>query len=57
MVLETTKHLLDKLTVVSLEGRGHWLMLEVPDTVTQEILAWLESLGIARPSSANKSRL
>lgn len=56
-VLETSKVLLDKLTVVTLEDKGHWLMLEAPDTVTQEILRWLEGLGIVAPSSELKSHM
>lgn len=56
-MLETSKVLLDKLTVVTLEDKGHWLMLEAPDTVTQEILRWLEGLGIVAPSSEHKSHM
>ncbi|KAI6146148.1 Alpha/Beta hydrolase protein [Pisolithus tinctorius] len=44
--VEAHRALIDKFTVVVLEGKGHWLMLEAPETITNEILSWLNGLGI-----------
>ncbi|KAK7060346.1 hypothetical protein VNI00_001111 [Paramarasmius palmivorus] len=29
---------------VALEGRGHWLMVEAKDEITEKVISWLESL-------------
>ncbi|KAL4076407.1 Alpha/Beta hydrolase protein [Scleroderma yunnanense] len=55
--LETSKALLNNLTAVILQGRGHWLMIEAADSVTQEILRWLESLALTTPGSQHKLHL
>lgn len=30
---------------ITLEGRGHWLMVEAKDEITESILKWLEGLS------------
>ncbi|KAI6040381.1 Alpha/Beta hydrolase protein [Pisolithus marmoratus] len=54
--IETQRALIDKITVVRLEGKGHWLMLEAPETITSEILFWLKGLGIV-PGGQQQFRL
>ncbi|KAI6120396.1 Alpha/Beta hydrolase protein [Pisolithus thermaeus] len=44
--IESQGALIDKLTVVTLQGKAHWLMLEAPEIVTDEILFWLKGLGM-----------
>lgn len=44
--IESQRALIDKITVVLLQEKGHWLMLEAPETITTEILFWLKGLGM-----------
>jgi soluble epoxide hydrolase/lipid-phosphate phosphatase len=30
---------------IALEGRGHWLMVEAKDEITESIIKWLEGLS------------
>ncbi|KAG6330548.1 hypothetical protein ID866_8540 [Astraeus odoratus] len=44
--MEASKSLIDKLMIVTLAGKGHWILLEAPETIAQEILRWLEGLSL-----------
>ncbi|KAI6115201.1 Alpha/Beta hydrolase protein [Pisolithus croceorrhizus] len=54
--IESQRALIDKITVVTFQGKGHWLMLEAPETITNEILFWLKGLGMA-PGNHQQFRL
>ena len=42
---------MDQLKVVPIPAVGHWVMVEAPQRVAEEILQWLEStLGARAPS-------
>ncbi|KAI6030360.1 hypothetical protein EDC04DRAFT_2710654 [Pisolithus marmoratus] len=44
--IETQRSLLDKITMITLEDKGHWLILEAPEAITNENLFLLKGLGI-----------
>lgn len=54
--IESQRALIDKIIVVMLQGKGHWLMLEAAETVTNEILFWLKGLGMV-PGGRQQFRL
>ena len=35
-----------KLEDVPIEGKGHWILLEAKDDVTEKVTSWLHSLSI-----------
>jgi len=42
--IENAKHLIKLYEVVTLQGRGHWLMVEAKDEVTDRIANWLDGV-------------
>jgi soluble epoxide hydrolase / lipid-phosphate phosphatase len=34
---------------IALEGRGHWLLVEAKDEITESIIKWLEGIVISVP--------
>lgn len=43
VAVQNMGNFVDELSVVPMSGIGHWIMLEVPQTVTEAILKWLKS--------------
>ncbi len=41
-----------RLRDVAFEGRGHWIMVEAKDEVTNTISSWLGDLGLLSPQKA-----
>ncbi|KAH7887343.1 alpha beta-hydrolase [Phlebopus sp. FC_14] len=52
-VVSNLPTLVDKLKVVPMPGVGHWVMLQAPDSVTTEVLVWLEAVGLGHRSGAH----
>lgn len=46
VAVRNSKKFIDQLKVVPLSGVGHWVMLEAPEAVSEEILRWLGSIGL-----------
>ncbi|KAG6854361.1 hypothetical protein C0991_007866 [Blastosporella zonata] len=44
LVINKSKKFIDKLQDVAFEGKGHWLMVEAKDEVTNKVLAWLQEM-------------
>lgn len=42
---------------IALEGRGHWLMVEAKDEITESIVNWLEGLTSTRSQRLEKLQL
>ena len=43
-VIEKSRKFIPRYQDIALEGRGHWLMVEAKEEVTDTIANWLESL-------------
>jgi len=48
-VIEKSKKFIKRYQGVAFEGRGHWLMVEAKDEVTQTVINWLEGLTSSKP--------
>lgn len=46
--LDICRAVLPNLNLVLLERKGHWLMLEAPEVVTNEIASWLNESVLAK---------
>ncbi|KAF9480679.1 epoxide hydrolase [Pholiota conissans] len=51
-VISKSRKFISKYQDVALEGRGHWVMVEAKDEVTDIIGNWLESLTCSMPGTA-----
>ena len=45
LIIAKSKEYIPRYQDVTLEGRGHWLMVEAKDEVTESIIKWLEGLS------------
>ncbi|KAL0580724.1 hypothetical protein V5O48_001282 [Marasmius crinis-equi] len=43
-VIEKAHRFVPRIQDLALEGRGHWLMVEAKDEITEKVLSWLEGL-------------
>ena len=43
-VIEKSRKFISRLQDVAFEGRGHWLMVEAKDEITDKVLSWLRDL-------------
>ncbi|KAF8806317.1 epoxide hydrolase [Phlegmacium glaucopus] len=43
-VIDKSKKFISRYQDIALEGRGHWLMVEAKDEITENIVKWLEGL-------------
>lgn len=48
-VIKKARKFVPRLQDVALEGRGHWLMIEAKDEITQKVINWLEELTSSYP--------
>jgi soluble epoxide hydrolase/lipid-phosphate phosphatase len=39
---------------IAIEGRGHWLMVEAKDEITEQVINWLDELTCSRPRRDHK---
>jgi pimeloyl-ACP methyl ester carboxylesterase len=53
-VIDKAKNFIKLYEVVTLEGRGHWLMVEAKDEITDRIANWVDGLT---PHSESSARL
>ncbi|THV08242.1 epoxide hydrolase [Dendrothele bispora CBS 962.96] len=51
-VISKSHKFISRLQTIALEGRGHWVMVEAKDEVTEMIAAWLEELMTRPPKPA-----
>jgi len=51
-LIDRAKGFIKLYNVVTLEGRGHWLMIEDKEVVTNRIINWLDGLTILSQNSA-----
>ncbi|KAJ8503365.1 hypothetical protein ONZ45_g10924 [Pleurotus djamor] len=56
IVIEKAHKFIANLQDVAIEGKGHWLMVEAKETVTEQVLRWLESLQLT-PKDTVTSKL
>lgn len=49
-VISKSRKFISRYQDIALEGRGHWLMVEAKDEVTEIIGNWLENLTCSMPS-------
>ncbi|CAA7260120.1 unnamed protein product [Cyclocybe aegerita] len=49
-VINKSRKFISRYQDVAIEGRGHWLMVEAKDEVTQVIGNWLEGLTCSKPA-------
>jgi soluble epoxide hydrolase/lipid-phosphate phosphatase len=45
-VIANAKTHIPKYQDIEIEGRGHWLLVEAKDEITENILKWLDGLSI-----------
>lgn len=50
-VMTKSKKFISRYQDVALEGRGHWIMVEAKDEVTEKIAGWLEKLTCGKYST------
>ncbi|KAG6910127.1 hypothetical protein DXG01_012886 [Tephrocybe rancida] len=43
-VINKSRKFINKLQDVAVEGRGHWLMVEAKDEITEKVISWLREL-------------
>ena len=53
-LINGSRKFIPRLQDFALEGRGHWVMVEAKDDVTEKVLNWLEGLS---PNPSNKGKL
>ncbi|EEB96011.1 hypothetical protein MPER_04928, partial [Moniliophthora perniciosa FA553] len=46
MMISKAHKFIPRLQDVALEGRGHWLMVEAKDEITERVMGWLEGLMV-----------
>ena len=51
-LIDKAKNFVKLYEAVKLEGRGHWLMIEAKDEVTDRIANWLDGLTLRSQCSA-----
>ena len=56
-VIGKSKKFINRYQDVALEGRGHWIMVEAKDEITQIVANWLESLTSCQPNVVPGERL
>ena len=44
LVINKSRKFISNLQDVALEGRGHWLMVEAKDEITERVGSWLQGL-------------
>jgi soluble epoxide hydrolase/lipid-phosphate phosphatase len=50
-VMTKSKKFISRYQDVALEGRGHWIMVDAKDEVTEKIAEWLERLTCGKHST------
>ena len=55
-VIRKAHKFIDRLQDVALEDKGHWVLFEAADAVTEQVLRWLDRQGIS-PSYQNGAKL
>lgn len=48
-VISKARKFIPRLQDIALEGRGHWIMVEAKDDVTEKVATWLEELSSGLP--------
>jgi len=48
LVITKSRKFISRYQDIALEGRGHWLMVEAKDEITENIIKWLEGLTCQR---------
>lgn len=48
LVITQSRKFISRYQDIALEGRGHWLMVEAKDEITENIMKWLEGLTCQR---------
>jgi len=51
-VIAKSHKFVSRLQTIALEGRGHWVMVEAKDEVTEKVIEWLEKLMTRPPKAA-----
>ena len=46
--IKRSRNFISRYQDIALEGRGHWLMVEAKDEITENIVKWLEGLTCTR---------
>lgn len=49
-VIEKSRKFIQRYQDVAIEGKGHWLMVEAREEVTDRIIGWLDTLMASRPT-------
>lgn len=52
VAVRNSKKFIEQLRVVPVSDVGHWVMLEAPEAVTEEVLQWLEEAGLNTKKTA-----
>jgi len=47
-VVENSKKFIPRYQLVAVEGKGHWLMVDSKDVITNRVAEWLECLRAGR---------
>jgi soluble epoxide hydrolase/lipid-phosphate phosphatase len=55
-LINSARNSITNLQVIVLEDKGHWILVEAKDEVTEKVLSWLHGLGIT-PKSTCPARL
>jgi len=53
-VINKSRKFITRYQDIALEGRGHWLMVEAKDEITENIIKWLEGLTSTRSQRLGK---
>ncbi|TFK43806.1 Alpha/Beta hydrolase protein [Crucibulum laeve] len=53
-VIDKSRKFISQYQDVALEGRGHWIMVEAKDEITEKVISWLESLTSSSPRGRGK---
>lgn len=53
-LIDKSRKFISRYQDIALEGRGHWLMVEAKDEITENIAKWLEGLTSTRSRHLEK---
>ncbi|KAH6914733.1 Alpha/Beta hydrolase protein [Coprinopsis sp. MPI-PUGE-AT-0042] len=54
-VISKSRKFIPRYQDMAIEGKGHWLMLEAPEVITNQVIQWLE--GLTCSQNTHKSKL
>lgn len=53
-VISKSRKFIPRYQDLAIEGKGHWLMLEAPEVITNQVIQWLEGLTCSQATRKSK---